>query len=211
MPVISDELIWLKGPLAPGPRYMLYPLMLDELLAVQFRATLCTEAGVPVPLKESTVGELEALLTNEAVPETAPVACGVNVAVTCKVLPAVRVAGTVMPLNVNSELLRLTEEIVTLAPVALSVAGRLALVPTTTLPKARLVGLTANCPAAVPVPESGIFKVGLDAFEVIARLPLALPADWGVKMTLKVTLCPDVSVTGGLRPLMLNPVPVTVS
>jgi len=189
----------------------LYPLILDEVLAVQFSRTLCTGAGVPVPPKESTVGEFEALLTNEAVPEAAPVACGVNVTVNGKLLPAVMVVGKEMPLRVNSELLRLTEETVTLAPVALSVAGRLALVPTTTFPKARLVGLTASCPGAVPVPESGIFKVGLDALETIARFPLALPADGGVKMTLKVTLCPDIRVTGGLRPVTLNPVPVTVS
>ena len=56
---------------------MLYPLMLEDVLAVQFSSTLCTGGGVPVPLRESTVGELEALLVNDAVPEEAPVACGV--------------------------------------------------------------------------------------------------------------------------------------
>jgi len=190
---------------------MLYPLMLGEVLAVQDSETLYTGAGVPVPPKESTVGELEALLVNEAVPEAAPVACGVNVTMNCRLLPAAMVAGNEMPLSVNSELLTLADEIVTLAPAALSVAERLALVPTTTLPKARPAGLTANCPGAVPVPESGIFKVGLDALEVIARFPLALPADCGVKMTLNVTPCPAVKVIGRLRPLTLNPVPVTVS
>jgi hypothetical protein len=68
--------------------------------------------------------------------------------------------------------------------VALSVAGRFALVPTTAPPKAQLAGVT-NCPAAVPVPDSGMFKVGFDAFEETAIFPLALPAD-GVRMTQKV-------------------------
>jgi len=165
---------------------------------------------VPVPPKESTVGELEALLTKEAVPEVAPVACGVKVTVNGKLLPAVMVVGKEMPLKVNSELLRFAAVTVTFTPVALSDAGRLALVPTTTFPKAR-PGLNPNCPVAVPVPERGIFKVGLEALEVIARFPLTLVADCGVKMTLNVTLCPDVTVTGGLRPLTLNPVPVTMS
>jgi len=61
------------------------------------------------------------------------------------------------------------------------------------------------------LPESGMFKVGFEAFEAIAKLPLSLAADGGVKITLKVTLCPDVSVTGGVRPLTVNPVPVTVA
>jgi hypothetical protein len=46
---------------------------------------------------------------------------------------------------------------------------------------------------------------------VSARLPLALPADWGVKTTLNVTLCPGVKVKGMLNPEMLKPAPVTVA
>src|SRR5579863_768356 len=122
------------------------------------------------------------------------------------------VTGKDIPLRVNSALLMLTEVTFTLAPVALSAAGSaVLLVPTTTLPKLKLVGDTANCPPAVPVPDRGIFKVGFDAFDAMAIFPLALPADCGVKMTLKVMLCPGVSVNGGLKPLTLKPVPVTVS
>jgi len=95
--------------------------------------------GVPVPLNEST-GEFEALLAKETVPEAAPVACGVNATVNCTLLPDGIVTGKDSPLRVNSELLALADVTVTLAPVALSVAGRFALVPTTTLPKAKLAG-----------------------------------------------------------------------
>jgi len=92
------------------------------------------------------------------------VACGVNAKVNCTLLPAAIVTGKDSPLRVNSELLTVAEVTVTLAPVALSVAGRFALVPTTTLPNAELAGATANCPAAVPVPDNEMFKVGFYAF-----------------------------------------------
>ena len=184
--------------------------MLDEVLAVQERRTLYVGAGVPVPLKEST-GEFEALLAKETVPEPAPVAWGVKARVNCTLLPAAIVTGKDSPLRVNSELLTVAEVTVTLAPVALSVAERFALVPTTTLPNAGLAGVTANCPAAVPVPDSEILKVGFDAFEAIAMLALVLPADDGVKMTLKVMLSPEVSVDGKLTPVTLKAVLVTVS
>jgi len=189
---------------------MLYPTMLGDVLAVQERTTLCIGVGVPDPLNESA-GEFEALLTKESVPEAVPVACGVNVTVNCALLPAGIVTGKDSPLRVNSALLMLADVTVTLAPVALSVAGRFALVPTTTLPNAKLAGVVANCPAAVPVPDSAMFKVGFDAFEATARPPLAPPAEDGVKMMLKVMLCPDVRTTGGLSPLTVKAVPVTVS
>jgi hypothetical protein len=135
----------------------------------------------------------------------------VNARVNCTLLPAGIVTGKDSPLRVNSELLTLADVTVTLAPVALSLAGRFALVATTTLPKAKLAAVTANCPAAVPVPDSGIFKVGFDAFEATARFPLELPAEDGAKVTLKVMLCPEVRITGGLRPVILKTAPVTVS
>jgi hypothetical protein len=54
-----------------------------------------------------------------------------------------------------------------------------------------------------------MLKVGFEAFEAIATLPLALPADCGAKVTLKDALCPGASVTGVLNPEMLKPVPAT--
>src|SRR5580704_6279288 len=43
-----------------------------------------------------------------------------------------------------------------------------------------------------------MFKVGF-ALEATAKFPLALPADDGVKMRLKVMLCPEVRVTAYLK------------
>jgi hypothetical protein len=54
----------------------------------------------------------------------------------------------------NSEFVDWSDEIVTAAFEAVSVACRLALDPTVTLPKLRVAGLTANCgfTGATPVP-----------------------------------------------------------
>jgi hypothetical protein len=79
---------------------------------------------------------------------------------------------------------------------------------TVTLPKLRLLGFDPKVPAVTPVPDNPIVSVGLEAFEVIVMLPLALAADAGVNVTLKVALCPAASVTGAVIPLKLNPVPL---
>jgi hypothetical protein len=51
-------------------------------------------------------------------------------------------------------------------------------------------------------------SVGFEALEVSVRLPLAPPADDGVNETLKLVLCPEVSVTGVVIPVKLNPDPL---
>ena len=85
------------------------------------------------------------------------------------------------------------------------------LLPTCTLPKLTLDGLAVNAPALTPVPESGRLSVGFDALLVIAMFPLAFPLAEGVKPTLKVALCPAVSVKGRVSPLRLKPLPVAVA
>ena len=124
--------------------------------------------------------------------------------------PAAIVTGNDNPPTLNTELLELAAVTVTLAPLAVKLPDAVPLVPTTTLPRARVVGLTLSCPTAVtPVPDNGIVNVGFDAFEVIVTFPLTVPAEGGVNDTLKVALCPDVSVTGAAIPLRLNPLPLT--
>ena len=120
--------------------------MFCEALAAQDKATLYWGGGaVPSPLKESMLGELDALLTKDAVAEVVPLACGVNVAVNGTLCPAETVSGREMPLTANSELLSATELRVTLVVlVLLSVAEVEALLPTATLPRLKLLGLTLN-------------------------------------------------------------------
>jgi hypothetical protein len=61
------------------------------------------------------------------------------------------------------------------------------------------------------VPLSGIDKLGFDAFEVTITVPVNVPVDVGANCTVKVVLCPGVSVTGGVIPEMLYPVPAAAT
>lgn len=76
-----------------------------------------------------------------------------------------------------------------------------------TLPKLSEPGFDPNVPGVVPVPDKGIVRVGFDALEVTVMLPAAAPLAVGVNATLKVALCPALSVTGAVIPLIVNPVP----
>ena len=89
-----------------------------------------------------------------------------------------------------------------------TVSDRDCLFPTVTLPKLRLVGLAPSVPGVTPVPDRGMVRVEFEAVEVMVRLPLAVPADGGANDTLKVVLCPAVSVIGVVMPLKLNPEPL---
>lgn len=125
------------------------------------------------------------------------------------------VTGNASPLIANSELFTLTEETVTLAPVALSVPVCVPLVPTVTFPTPIVAGLTLNSPwigaCSVPAPLNEMVRLGFEAFELTVTLPLKLPEDCGAKVTLKGTVCPAVKVTGVLSPEMLKPAPLTVT
>jgi hypothetical protein len=68
---------------------------------------------------------------------------------------------------VNAELLLLTALTITLDPPAVRVPDAVPLVPTTTLPRARVAGLTLSVPAVavVPIPESGSVTVESEAVE----------------------------------------------
>jgi len=79
------------------------------------------------------------------------------------------------------------------------------------LPKLRLVGFAPSTPGATPVPVSGMVSVAFDAVEVTVTLPLALAADVGAKLTLKVALWPPCKVAGVVIPLTLKPVPLAAT
>lgn len=69
---------------------------------------------------------------------------------------------------------------------------------------ARLAGLVVSWPAVTPAPERDTFRAGLDAVDVMARVPVELPAEVGENVVLKLTLCPGPKVTGKLTALVLN-------
>ena len=97
------------------------------------------------------------------------------------------------------------------APLLVNLSDREELLPTTTLPKLRLVGEAANAPGATPVPVSGIVNVGFEASEVMVTVPLTLPPVVGAKETVNVVFCEAFSVKGVVIPLSLNPVPVMLA
>jgi hypothetical protein len=76
-------------------------------------------------------------------------------------------------------------------------------------PKPKLVGLAERLPVATAVPESATLSVLLEPLFVSVRVPLASPADWGAKTTLKVAPCPGIRVKGKLKPVVVKPLPVT--
>ena len=126
--------------------------------------------------------------------------------------PAVKVKGKDRPLKLNPLPLAVAAEIVRLEPPELvRVSDKLALLPTWTLPNARLVGLAVSVPCVTPVPESAMLKLGFEAFEVMLTLPLAAPLVVGEKSTVNDVLWPAVKVKGKDRPLKLNPVPLAVA
>ena len=82
------------------------------------------------------------------------------------------------------------------------------MLPSVMLPKLTDEGVIESCPGNDPVPASAMARFG--AVDVIATLPLALPAVCGVKDTVKAILCAGFKATGRLIPLTAKPVPMGV-
>lgn len=90
------------------------------MLATHDKLTVCCGAAVPVPANAAVTDGLVALLVNVTVAEDAPLAWGANVQVNGALCPAARVTGNDNPVSLNSGLLELADETVTLAPLAIS-------------------------------------------------------------------------------------------
>jgi hypothetical protein len=90
------------------------------LLGLHASATLCCGA-VAEPLKDSTVGEFEALLMNVTLAVALPEVAGANVSWYEILLPGEMVTGSGRPLTENCDALTPTDEMVTEVLPALSV------------------------------------------------------------------------------------------
>jgi hypothetical protein len=145
-------------------------------------------AATPVPLRAMAVGEFAALLTSDTLPVTLPAAAGANCTVKVLDCPADRLRGKVSPLRPKPVPVIVACEMVRLAlPELLSVTVCVLLLPTSTLPKARLVGLTVKA-GCTPLPESVMVAGELVALLTTETLPVTLPATVGAKTTLNVVL-----------------------
>jgi len=126
------------------------------------------------------------LLVKLRVALAAPVTCGLKFTVKGKLCPAGTSAGKDKPLIVNRELFALAAVIVTSAPLALRLPEAVSEVPMTTFPTPKVAGVADNCGATVvPVPAAAMLKDGLDPFDVMVTVPLALPVVCGVNVTVK--------------------------
>jgi len=81
--------------------------------------------------------------------------------------------------------------------------------PTATLPKLTLEGVTEIW-GCTPVPLSEIVAGELGALLVIAMLPERLPVAAGSRTTLNVVDCFAARTMGSVKPVTLNPVPLTL-
>jgi hypothetical protein len=129
---------------------------------------------------------VEVMLT---LPVAAPLAVGEKRTAKEVLCPAVNVKGKDKPFKLNPAPLAVAAEMVRLDPPVLArVSDKFALLPTCTLPKARVVGFAVSELAATPVPESEMLSGELDASETMLNAPLAAPALVGAKVVVKVTL-----------------------
>lgn len=85
-----------------------------------------------------------------------------------------------------------------------TVIGKVALVPTATLPKPRDAGLGVRYWLVTPVPEAPVQKDLAETELVVVMASPSHPIVVGVKATLKVTLFPAPRLMGRLRPLTTN-------
>ena len=167
--------------------------------------------ATPVPPKGIVSGELGALLTSATDPDTPPEVDGVKTALNVAVFPAATVNGALNPEVLKPVPVTAACEIVRLAlPPFETVMVCELLFPTTTLPKAVLDGAAAIC-ACVPVPLNAMAMGAPAALLANEMLPLAPPAEDGVKLAESATFWPALSVVGVGNPAMAKPEPETLA
>ena len=111
--------------------------------------------------------------------------------------PAGTVTGRFNPRMANSELVDSSDEMVTAAFEAVSVACRLALDPTVTFPKLSVAGVTPSSgPEDTPVPATCMLRGEFRALLARVRLPSVHPLAVGVKITGNWMLAPGWIFTG---------------
>lgn len=139
-------------------------------------------------------------------------AAGLNCTISVTPSLGFKVTGKMAPDTVKPEPLIVAELIVSGAvPVEVSVTGNAAEEPSSTVPKLKLAGLTVNC-----VPVSGTplqvrltaSPLCLTALLFIVSVPVIVLAAFGADVTLSVTACLGLSVTGKATPDTVNPAPV---
>jgi hypothetical protein len=137
-----------------------------------------TAAIAPVPDSAISAVLLDPLKVSETCPLTGPAAVGPNFTPNVVSCPGAKVSGRLNPVTLKPAPVTVACEIVRLAPPEFcKVSVCVALLPTTTVPKMKLLGLVDNTPVTIPVPASGTFRTLPVPVFVSARLPVRLPTD----------------------------------
>jgi hypothetical protein len=99
------------------------------------------------------------------------------------------------------------------APELVRVSGRDWLLPVETFPKLRLgvESVRVGAPVVTAVPDNGTERFEFVAFDVMASVPVSVPADCGAQVMLILALCPGPTVIGRLIAAMENPAPDTTA
>ena len=183
--------------------------MTTDVLGSQLSATECELGCAPLPA--NAIDSVPALLPIAMDPATLPVADGANATLSAAVCPGANVVLAPAPLTANPAPFTSTLEIVTFAfPALVSVAPSELLVPSSTLPKSRLLVLELNSRAeATELPLVEIVRGEFGALLTSEIEPVTFPAELGVKTTLNAALWPGAMLIGSARPDVLKPAPVT--
>ena len=159
-------------------------------------------SAVPVPDKGIVSEGFDPFEATVTLPLKLVADVGVKTTLKLVDCPALSVTGAVTPLNAKPVPPPDIEEIVTLElPVLVKVADKVLLLPTCTLPNPRPVGLAEIEPSPIPVPATGMVKVGFDALDAIVTVPEKGPADCGANVTVKLVLFEAPTVSGVVIPL----------
>ena len=135
-------------------------------------------AVTAVPVTATFKVELDAVLVMARLPVIAPADCGANVTVIVVNWPAATVTGGVIPFKVRPLPVTAACEIETVEPpVLFNVTLNDCVLPTLTVPKARLVGFAASIPGVTPAPESAKLRFESEASLTKVKEPLALPKE----------------------------------
>lgn len=169
--------------------------------------------AAPVPDTDSVAGEFVALLAMLTLPLTAPALFGENSTVTVADWFGVNTSPEVRPLALMPVTDEPTLAMVTLAfPLLVTTTFSVLLLPTLTLPKLKLEVLSpSNFVEATPVPLSPIVIGEFAALLTIVTEPPTAPVEVGAKTALNVVALPAATVNGALIPVILKPVPATVT
>lgn len=159
------------------------------------------------------IDTLPAVLPIAMDPAALPVPVGENVTFSAAVCPGASIVLAPAPLALNPAPVTATLEIVRFAlPAFVSVTPCELLLPTTTLPKSRLLALALNSGVeATAEPLAEITNGELAASLASETEPVTFPAEVGANTTLNVVLWPGAILIGRVRPEVPNPAPTTLA